>query len=320
MRHIFLVILSWCMFGHLQAQDQLELTTGELKAAWLVEVNEKEILYYAQENQQGPLLRIPTQRVRMIRFKDGGNQSLQPWTGQELPRAQTGLKNLLAWDLLSVGFGYVGLSYQRVLSPRIRVEVHAALLGLTSDPNYREPYSWFRSLQADINGVTIPYTAYRSEEYEPSEGFFLKVGPKLHLGNPEKALQGPYFQPQLLLTRYQRSQRIRGGNNHPDPLARQDPLDIRSDFQYTHAGLATNLGYQHLFFDRLSFDIYLGLGLAVSNWQEEETNLLTGEAITVPTEEVWPRYVFRYNHIGFDAFGGLSPVIFNFGLQMGWAF
>lgn len=295
---------------------------GTNQAVWLVEVNERTILYKAVGDRKGPTLQVPTQTVKLITFASGGTHSVQPW-GESLPSKpglQIPYKQAFYYDMGSLGFGYLAGSFQFRARPRVVWEIGAGYIGIGQDPNQPRPIDQTQEVEVEIDGNPVMISSQYRRKYEPYTGAFIRGGPRLYLRS-KQVWQGFYLYPQLLASQMERSAAFTNLNNSPLAEDHQNDYDYIDQTKHTYIGGALNLGYQHLFFQRLSLDIYTGLGYTYLTFDRTRIDLLTHQESHTPFIQ-WDDYNHTYQYLHFNQKRwrvGRNSIV-TLVVQMGWLF
>lgn len=287
-RIFFLIALFICASQLLKAQDKIYRKNGKIVEAKVLEIGSAEIKYKEYNNPDGPIYILETDRIKKIVFADGKVQTFTDnFKDKELYTGQA--TKAIKINFFSPLYGYTEFGYEKNLGVGKSFEVSAGIIGLGKS----EQFTYYNS---QLQGVKRKQSgAFVSGGYK-----FGKLPDFILFGRTRMThlMQGTYIKPILYFGHYSENMLIEKGNNLYD-VGKQN---------VTFGALQIEVGRQWVLGDKVTLDIYEGLGYGADNKKDSYQYL--NSTYNGFNDEA----AFNYA----NARAGKSPSIsFTFGVKLG---
>ncbi len=241
----FLITLFICASQLLKAQDKIYRKNGKIVEAKVLEIGSAEIKYKEYNNPDGPIYILETDRIKKIVFADGKVQTFTDnFKDKELYTGQA--TKAIKINFFSPLYGYTEFGYEKNIGVGKSFEVSAGIIGLGKTDQLTYYNSQLQGVKRKQSG------AFVSGGYK-----FGKLPDFILFGRTRMThlMQGTYIKPILYFGHYSENMLIEKGNNLYD-VGKQN---------VTFGALQIEVGRQWVLGDKVTLDIYEGLGYGVDN-------------------------------------------------------
>ncbi|MGF2412426.1 hypothetical protein [Ferruginibacter sp.] len=292
---LFLITVIICSSQIIKAQDKIYRNNGKVVEAKVLEVGASEVKYKEFNNPDGPIYVLETDRIKKIVYENGKVETFSD--NYKDPERYAGQKSkALKINFLSPLYGYFEASYEKSTSLGKGYEFSLGIIG------------------AGKSGI-IDYNYYGTgnqvtEVKKGQFGFFATAGYKfgklpdfLIFGKSRAShlMQGTYIKPLIYLGHYKENILVQKGSTDPFVVGKQN---------VTFGALQIELGRQWVFGDKITLDIYEGLGYAIDNKKDNYQPY----NYTSNTSYLQETTAFNYGNVRL----GKSPALsFTFGVKIG---
>ena len=236
--------------------DRIYLKDKTLIECKVVEIGSEEIKYYAIGEEDGPLFVIENYRIERLVLSSGKEMTFEDLNEDAVnyTSIKDQKKNALKLNFTGVFSNQLSIAYERSIKPGRSFETELGFIGIGIDPMEREP------LGISFGGG---YKFFRNPD------FYIKGMKYGHI------LNGLYFKPELKLSIYEHSTYSRDWTGNRGYI-RETVISATA--------LAT-VGRQFVFDDSVLVDIYYGVGIGVSN-QENEVEYVSNYGFSGPLDGI----------------------------------
>lgn len=268
------------------AQDVIYRNNGKTIQSKIIEIGEDYVKYKEYDNQDGPLYNIDLARVKQIKYENGKVEKYSNEVDKFDKELYVGQRDrIIKFNLFAPLLGYSEFSYQKGLSVGQSYQASLGLIGLGKQ---REVYyDYFGNVTKSKQAGLYGSFGYR---FKNVPDYINRRNRMAHL------MHGAYIQPTVYLGYYKENQEIYNGTN----------------YEYKRLGtmfgsFEIEFGKQWIFANRVSLDIFLGLGLGFDNKARKDVS------------DYGYNYYSAYNY-GISRLGKSPSFTSSSGLRIGYLF
>lgn len=292
----FLLFIKMTAFGQDKLYKKGEKKPIEVK---IIEVGIDEIKYRFYNDPESPIFTIEKTEVNKIVYKNGVEDKFEDELAIGPADFETMHKNILKFSFFSPFKGHSHFTFERYLKQGMSYELDLSIIGL-GKARERSIYTYgnVKSYPENNKGAII------------GGGMkFLILGSKYRRGEKlMHSLQGTFIRPKLYLGFYSRDfyEAGRDANNYF--------ILLKTKQNITFGDIMVELGRQWVFSDRMSMEIYGGLGYCFNTYKQPANETINIDYIEQSLEES--------NHFIANRFNTEDNMSFsmNFGFKLGYVF
>lgn len=283
---IFCCSLAWAA---VHSQDALIMVNGDSIRCKVTEIGLDEIKYRLSGSADALEVTVEKQSVARIHLSDGRLITVTQdpmnigYASDFLDRKQA-----LKMDFLSPALQHLTFCYERVIKPRMNMEVKVGWIGLGGERTWLND-GWLLDKGALVKA---------GMKFLNTPDYIIRGARMAH------PLKGGYVKPEIMFSVYNASQTYFEYNGTGTTTG-----EVRS--RYTNLAFNVVIGHQSVFAQGLTFDMFVGLGYG-GQWRNGSA-VLDDDAYFNQSD--WQPYAFTHLY-----FGRSFPVSLSTGMTIGWAF
>lgn len=256
MKKYLLSAILFLLFYHVsQAQDKIYRNNGNVILAKIIEVGSSEIKYKDFDNLDGPVYVLETDRIKKIVFENGKVETFKE-NLKDMERYEGQSTKAVKINFFSPLYGYFEASYEKSTGFGKGYELSLAIIGAGKSSIINSNYYY--------SGGSNP--GQLGEVKTGQFGFFATGGykfgklPDFIIFGKSRAshiMQGTYIKPLIYIGHYKENILYQKSSG-------TDPFIVGKQ-NVTFGALQIEVGRQWVFGEKITLDIYEGLGYALDN-------------------------------------------------------
>lgn len=275
----FILLLLCC---RAQAQDSLLYVNGSVVLGIIEEIGLKTVRYRTYSGENPVQVTVEKEELARIRLQSGQEFVITALSTARVDERMMARKQCISFDVLAPALNHATIGYERQIGPRTNFQVKLGYIGLMQIDQYSHLFN--------------------------SQGGLMKIGLKLRLPTSPKriasgrtlhGLAGWYIRPELTISSWVQHRQFY--YIYPNESWEQH-------IEYTSGAFVVNFGNQWLLGDRITFDLYSGMGYGLQ-W-----------AHGIQTHQF--EYNFSHEQYSFSHsfFGTGTPLVVTGGMMFGFVF
>ncbi|MBL7957275.1 MAG: hypothetical protein JNM49_04880 [Flavobacteriales bacterium] len=280
LQRLFPVVLLLLSFST-SAQDSLFHVNGTIAVGTVEEIGLKTVRYRTLSGSNSVQVTLEKEELARIKLQNGQEFLISAMPNPTADERFMARKNCVSFDVLAPALNHFTLGYERHLGRQMNFQLKLGYIGLARTDRYNQLFN--------------------------SQGWLMKLGVKLRLptspkriaaGRTKHGLAGWYIRPEFMVSSWLQEQHYYSYF-----------LDEQTGtMQYTSGAFVVNFGNQWLIGERITFDIYSGLGYGVQ-WRQ-------GSALGA-SDYYFNGEPYSFSH---SFLGSGTPLVFTGGMMFGFVF